>query len=277
MLRLIYTHSGLTVITITDTALSGGQGKSTVSLFLAKYLARSGYRTLVIDADPQANLTMWSGFRVQGSDPTLLEVLRMEVKPADAIYKLDWENLWLIPADRALEKAHDYLASTGIGALALRTRLKSLAKLFDFCVIDSPPARSQVCITAVGAADQVLIPAEANAKGVSSVLSTLGLVNELTQAGACDAEVLGIVPFRDRWFGNNQSLEGRSALDLIRKKAPGITILPSIHDSQLYVKAISAGKMPNDFLAPQDAKADEEGKKDLEYPFKTMLSQLEKS
>jgi chromosome partitioning protein len=140
------------VLTITCASLSGGQGKSTVSLFLGRVLARLGYSVLMVDADPQSSLTFYLGHDVEPNQPTLLEVLKKQVKVEDGIYDLSYSNMWIIPSDDGLDTVQDFLASSGMGAVVLKKRLSEVADLFSFCIIDSPPQRSQICLTAVGAA-----------------------------------------------------------------------------------------------------------------------------
>ena len=133
-------------ITIAITSLSGGQGKSTLSLFLARKLS-SIAPTLVIDTDPQHNLTTYLGVELQPNQPTLLEFLKDTVEFEDAVYPVsikNADNLFLIPADDGLDSANDYFSSSGIGAMLLSRRLESISEVFKFCVIDSPPQRGRV-------------------------------------------------------------------------------------------------------------------------------------
>jgi chromosome partitioning protein len=67
-------------------SLSGGQGKSSVVFFLSLYLSRQGKRVLVVDCDPQADVTFYLGHEVKPSFPTLLEVLNGQIQPEDGIY-----------------------------------------------------------------------------------------------------------------------------------------------------------------------------------------------
>jgi chromosome partitioning protein len=102
--------------TITCTSLSGGQGKTTTSIFLGRALVQAEYRVLMIDADPQSSLTFYLGHEVQPNQPALLEVLKKLVPVEDRIYEVQ-ESLWLIPSDDALDNAQDYLSGSGMGAI----------------------------------------------------------------------------------------------------------------------------------------------------------------
>lgn len=92
----------------------------------------------MLDADPQSSLTFYLGHEVQPNQPTLLEVLKKQVRVEDGIYETG-ENLWLIPSDEALDNAQDFLSGSGMGAVVLGKRLKEVADLFSVCVIDVLP------------------------------------------------------------------------------------------------------------------------------------------
>ena len=131
------------MLTITAASLAGGQGKTTSSFFLARALSRSGYKVLMVDADPQSSLTLYLGHEVEANQPTLLEVLKKQVGVEDGIYESNYQNLWLIPSDDGLETIQDYLSSTAMGELALKKRLQQVVDLFDVAIVDSPPQRTQ--------------------------------------------------------------------------------------------------------------------------------------
>jgi chromosome partitioning protein len=244
-------------------SLSGGQGKTTSIFFTALLLAQQGKKVLAIDSDPQANLTFYLNHEVQSNQPSLFEVLTGAVKIEDGIYPTSYENLFLIPADRGLFKVSDFLSSSGTGAFILKLRLKAIADLFDYVLIDVQPSRSQLCLTSVGASDYVLIPVEANVKGMNSLIDTLYFLNEQANLMAFTGQVLGIIPFRDRWVGNTQTLEGRQNIEAMREFAADIPILPSIRESEKFKSAIRQGKLLSDL-----------GQSDLQYPFEEIIKKL---
>jgi chromosome partitioning protein len=248
--------------TITCASLSGGQGKTTTAICLSKLLSRHNYRVLTIDADPQASLTFYLGHEVRPDSPTLLEVLKKEVAIEDGIYEID-NNLHLIPADDALDKAQDFLAGSGMSAVVLGKRLQTVNKLFHFAIIDAPPQRSQLALTTIGASDHVIITAEASSKGVNSLLRTLELIDELQQIDAFSGSVLGVLPFRDRWTGRTQAKQSQKSIETMREIAGDIPILPSILESEQFKRAIDQNKLPSDLEHPQ-----------LEYPFAEIIRLL---
>ncbi len=88
----------------------------------------------------------------------------------------------------------------------------------------------------------LLIPVEASTKNVNSLIRTLEIQQELHDIGAFNGEILGIIPFRDRWFGRQQSTDSRDAIAVMQEIAEGITVFPSILESQQYKKAVREGK-----------------------------------
>jgi chromosome partitioning protein len=250
------------MLTISAISLAGGQGKTTTTLLTAKNLAQRGFKVLAIDADPQASLTFLLGHTVAKTDPTLLEVLSGEIAVKDAFYTTDHGNLFLIPADNHLNKAQEVLSNTGGSAFFLRQKLRQLSNLFDFCLIDSPPQRIQLTLAVGGATDRLIIPVEATTKGVKSLVSTLTMIEDLQSLGAFTGVIVGIVPFRDRYFGLSQSIDSRDAIAAI-KLITDIPVLPSIVESERYKQALRTGTTLESLGFP-----------DLEHPLTTIEEKI---
>lgn len=249
---------------ISTISLAGGQGKTTTCYFLAKMLALKGYKVLAIDCDPQANLTFFLNCQIKSTQPTLLELLKGEVKPEETIYETIQENLFIIPADRALTNAGEYLSGSGAGAFILRRRLNEIRDLFDFAIVDVQPTRSQICITASGAANLVLIPVESATKGLNSLLDTLDFLKGQTSIGAFTGKILGAIPFRDRWVGRTQTHESRESIEAMSELGGSIVMLPSIKESEKFKQATRKGLLLADL-----------GDLDLAYPFEKTIKLIE--
>ena len=129
--------------------------------------------------------------------------------------------------------------------------------------MDVQPSRSQVSLTAAGASHYVLIPVEANVKGVNSLVETLAFLDEQADIEAFAGQVLGIIPFRDRWVGHTQTLESRENIAAMKEFAGDIPVLASIRESEKYKKAIRSGKLLSDM-----------GESDLQYPFEQITEAL---
>jgi chromosome partitioning protein len=232
--------------TFSSLSLAGGQGKSTIVLFLARYLSDLGSKVLLVDADPQSSLTTFLQFQVEPDRPTLLEILKKQVEVKDGIYETKYQNLYLIPSDDALDTVQDYLSNSGTGALALSRRLKPIDTLFDYCLIDSPPQRSQITLTVIGASDGVVIPVEASVKGIQSLIRTLELITTLKEEDEeFGGSIVGIIPFRDRWVGNRRTNESQSNIELMKQISQEWfeqdLVLPTIRESEKFKQAINQG------------------------------------
>lgn len=254
--------------TVSSVSLAGGQGKTTIVLFVARLLAEKGHTVLVVDADPQSSLTTFLGHQVEPDNPTLLEVLKKQVSTEDGIYKTRYDNLFLIPSDDALDTVQDYLAGSGAGAFILKRRLNSVSKLFDYCLVDAPPQRSQICLTVIGASDALMIPVETSVKGLQSLIRTLELIAELRDdQEAFDGGILGVVPFRDRWVGLRRTTESESNIESMQS----ITqewfnedlVLPSIRESEKFKQAINRGQTLHEM-----------GQTDLAYPLEVLVEKI---
>lgn len=246
---------------ISSLSISGGQGKTTTTLFLGKWLAEQGINTLLIDSDPQGSLTQFAGLAIAEDDPTLLELIKEEISLADACYEVG-ENLGLIPADRALQEANSHLAKLGYGSQVLRKLLKEDHR-WDVIIIDVPPQRSELTFCAIGAAESVIIPVEAAPKGLRSLLETVELVQEFKAYNLSVAEIMGYIPFRDRWVAMRQTKQSRDAIQAMQEMMDerGIQMFPSIPESEKFKQAIEQYVTPWAITAPSPTFA---------TPFKTM-------
>jgi chromosome partitioning protein len=248
--------------TLVTLGLAGGQGKSTVALMLGRYLGRCGIPVLFIDADPQSSLTSFLGVRVQPNTPTLLEVITQsedKTHIVDAIAPvpnvqldnctIDNSNLFLIPSDDGLEQANYKLASSGISLFILRNRLQPIASNFGVIIVDPPPERSHLAQTSLGAGDKWVIPAEANVKGVQSLVRTLDLVKEF-QSALPYGELLGVVPFRAKWTGVNPTKATKTSIEAMEEIVGKNLMLPHLLESDVYKNAINQRVSPSDLGQP---------------------------
>lgn len=256
---------------ISSISLSGGMGKTTTCYLLSVILGQLGYRVLLLDCDPQSSLTFYSGVEFEDDDPTLLEVINKSVDINDAIYQSQFDNVFIIPSDDGLDNAQQYLATSGTGATILRKRLQAVRDQFDFIIIDSPPQRSQISLTVIGASDQILIPFETTSKGATSVLKSLNLIESQLDNDVFEGQVLGLIPFFDAWFGLSQSTDSKQSIDTVSsilnedlaEELNNIQIFPSARQSEQYKKAINHGKTPRDLAYSH-----------LNYPFEYIIDVL---
>src|SRR5829696_6847968 len=158
----------------------GGVGKTTTTINLATALALGEQQILVVDMDPQGNLTSGIGRKGQSATPGTIYQALTGPAPIDdpGAFAIDTpiKNLFLIPADRNLTGAEVELVSLPHRERRLRALLQPLRDRFDFILIDTPPSLGLLTLNALVAADAVLIPLNCEyfaLEGLADLVATL--------------------------------------------------------------------------------------------------------
>jgi chromosome partitioning protein len=140
----------------------GGVGKTTTTINLAASLVLADREVLLVDADPQGNLTSGVGQKGKAAEAgTIYAALTTPEPTSDArpfIIPTDIDRLQLIPADRDLTGAEIEMVGLDAREERLRTLVESVRDAFDYIFIDCPPSLGLLTLNALVAADAVLIP-----------------------------------------------------------------------------------------------------------------------
>jgi chromosome partitioning protein len=154
----------------------GGVGKTTTAINLAACLAEAGARTLVVDLDPQANATSGLGERAGvTSTYDLLDGAPL----ADCVVPTRFQNLFLVPSRPELAGAVVELAGREDGEAYLAQSLQGAREEYEFIFLDCPPSLGPLTVNALAAADQVLVPMQAEyyaLEGLSQLVKSVELV-----------------------------------------------------------------------------------------------------
>jgi chromosome partitioning protein len=159
----------------------GGVGKSTTAVNLSSYLGDNGYKTLIVDFDPQSNSTSGIGLEKDNIRLSIYDVLINNLDPAKAILKTPYKNLYILPSSIQLAGAEVELVSSMKREYKFKHAIDKIKSQFDFTIIDCPPALGLLTVNALTSASEVLIPIQCEyyaLEGLGQLMNTITLIKE---------------------------------------------------------------------------------------------------
>ncbi|MGD8331734.1 MAG: ParA family protein [Acidobacteriota bacterium] len=167
--------------------LKGGVGKTTSAVNIGASLARVGKRVLLVDCDPQCNLTNWLRANPGNGEPTLYEILRGQATVRSAAIATRWPGLEVVPAS---PKLHEIDRGALAGERVLWARM---CEDYDFALFDCSAAPGVVLTNALTAADEVLAPVQAKGMALGGLERLQRLVDDVVTRGNANATLTGIL------------------------------------------------------------------------------------
>ncbi len=169
----------------------GGVGKTTTTINLAAYLGQQKRRVLIVDADPQGNATSGVGINKEAVSLTLCDMLLSGANLSQVLLHTDFNNIDIVPTNARLASAELDMANLPNREAQLK---KVLARAdYDYILIDCPPALGLLTINALTAADQVLIPVQAEYYALEGLSQLLQVMQQVQVQFNPSLELLGVV------------------------------------------------------------------------------------
>jgi chromosome partitioning protein len=214
----------------------GGVAKTTSTICLGGLLVESR-SCLVIDLDPQANLTIGLGVEVQEGQLTTYDVITEQVDVLEAVISTK-SGLSLLPSDISLAKGETELLTKVGNFLILKERLEPALAQFQHILIDCPPSLGLLTVNALSAADAVLIPVQCQffaLKGLASLLETIQSIQRRLNPSL---RILGVLPT----MAEMNTIMTQDVLASLQKRFQDIPVFDPVPKSVKFAESNLAGE-----------------------------------
>ena len=164
----------------------GGVGKTTTTINLGACLADIGYRTLLIDLDPQGNATTGLGINIRDLQTSMYDVVIHDMPIIDCIESTSVRNLYIAPSNLDLAGAEIELVPAFSREMKHRRALDEVRNDYDYILIDCPPSLGLLTVNGLAAATEVLVPIQCEyyaLEGLSQLLKNVSLVQKNLNPG----------------------------------------------------------------------------------------------
>ncbi len=212
----------------------GGTGKSTTTLNIAAGLTNKKKKVLLVDLDPQTNLTIMLGI-YQKQKHTLYELMSDECQISDCTFKIN-DYLNLIPSSLDLSSIEIEIANTRGRENKLKNILVQVNSSYDFILIDAPPSMGLLTINGLVASKKVFIPVQTEFIALNGLTKFVDIVNKVKALNQ-NLEIGGIIATRY----DNRKILNRSVVEHIRSLYGNILLKTIIRENIAVAESVASG------------------------------------
>ena len=159
----------------------GGVAKTTTTLSLGAALAELNHRVILIDLDPQSNLSLALGLETGEAETTSANVLIENAPLSVAIRKTDIPHLDLVSSNSRIESAEQYLPMRSNYLTTLRSAVQLVEPSYDYILLDCPPALGAITLNALSASNLLIIPTQAEYFSAYALRNMMGSIRRIRQ------------------------------------------------------------------------------------------------
>lgn len=186
----------------------GGVAKTTTTMSLGAALAETGNKVLLIDLDPQANLTLATGIETSEVTTSSSNILIESAPLLDAVRQTEIENVNLIPAHPNIESAEQYLPMrTNYTGIMRRAINQAVPLPYDYIVLDCPPFLGAITQNALSAAQLLVIPTQAEFFSAYALRNMMGIIRKVRQESNPDLAYRILITMLDRRNRTHRNIE----------------------------------------------------------------------
>jgi chromosome partitioning protein len=241
----------------------GGVGKTTSTASVGACLAALGKKVLLIDLDPQANLSIHFGINVQGKDSSIYEIMCGKKTASEVLIKTAVNGLDIIPSDIDLASAEVELVNTVGRETIVKFYIGEMLSMYDYVLIDCPPSLGLLTLNALTVANEIFIPLQTEffaLQGVSKLIQTFDVIKKRLNS---KLEITGIIPC----MYDSRTKLGQAVLDKIKEYFADKVFVTTIRKNIKLSESTSHG-LPITAYAP-----DSNGALDYEALTKEIIAQ----